>query len=215
MNVTTKTHTAFLVGYKADGKDVNTALNGGNIFPQLRGNLGTVIDTALRQHYPAVYGGIVGKITLPIASTSKTNRSGAPVAVHLTDPEIAIDVTDPDTGDKMLVAAKGLAYEGLPTLFEMIDIDTLEIANRLNLKLNKKQTQAIHEYLEGMNHLEAEGYIVRAVKPTLRKRSGLQLRSIKPSHKSKAVSKVVTKESNSGLSEAEKNAMFEKILGLL
>ena len=219
VKVTDKTHTAFAVDYVAKGKDILTPINGGNLFNALRGNLGKVIDESLRKHFPQYYADVEGRITVPLASTSDTNpRTGAPVAVHLTDATIGINVTDPDTGDQMLIAAKGLAPEGIPTLLQMIEVDNLEISNRLKLKLTKEQTLPIHEYLDGINELEAQGYIKRKSKPTIRRRSSLVLREIKPSHRSKAVIKEVVKPRKKlpdGLTEAQKDALLDEILGLL
>ena len=180
--ITTASHTAFLVDYAAKGKDVNTPLNGDNIFPQLRGNLGTAIATGIESHFSG------SDSQIPWVSKSATNpRTGAPTAYYLEDETIGIEVTDPDTGDKMLVSPIGAVSSGLATVLQMCELDTLEVSNRIGLKLSKKQCRCILDYIEGISELVELGFIIHTPKVSkIKKRNSIVLKSIKPSKKTKS-----------------------------
>ena len=177
--ITTATHTSFLVDYAAKGKDVNTPLNGGNIFPQLRGNLGTAITAGIESHFSG------SDSQIPWVSKSAINpRTGAPTAYYLQDETVGIEVTDPDTGDKMLVSPIGAVSSGLATVLQMCEIDTLEVSNRIGLKLNKKQSRCILDFIEGIAELVAMDFIIHTPKISkIKKRNSIVLKSIKPSKK--------------------------------
>jgi len=177
--ITPLTHTSFLNEYATSGKDVNTPLSGGNIFPQLTGNLGAAISTGILQHFN------IADAVVPWVSKSETNnRTGTPTRYYLADTAIGIDITDPDTNDAFMVSPIGAANNGLLALMDMIEMDSLEVANRLDLKLTKKQCRAVLDFIEGVDYLVAEGHIIHTPKVTKTKaKKTVVLRSITASKK--------------------------------
>lgn len=172
--ITPLTHTPFLNDYD---KDVNAPLNGGNMFNQLTGNLGAAISAGILQYF-----NIADAVVPWVSKSEKSNWSGQPTRYYLADTNIGIDITDPDTNDAFMISPIGAANNGLLALMDMIEIDTLEIANRLDLKLTKKQCRAVLDFIEGIDYLVAEGHIIHTPKVTKTKaKKAVELRSVKAS----------------------------------
>jgi hypothetical protein len=208
--ITPATHTPFLNDYD---KDVNTPLNGGNMFNQLTGNLGAAISAGILQHFN------IADATIPWVSKSETNnRTGLPTRYYLEDTSIAVDITDPDTGDIMQVSPIGAASNGLLRLMDMIEIDTLEIANRLDLKLSKKQCRAILDFIEGVDYLVDMGWIIHTPKASkVKAKKAVELRSVKAS-KSKwknpnsTPKRTVKMDTPAASLTADENKLLEQLL---